>query len=111
MDTCDGLNQTMQYLRVRKLKMETPESTRASPPSGRVGASIDPTDAHPHVPIHLRDQKFLHFEHDGEVSQFSSLPFRLATATPPGFHQAGEGSKTDGTVKRDTNPRLLGLAH
>ena len=40
--------------------------------------SIDITDAY--LPIHLRDQKFLRFEHNGEVFQFSSLPFGLATA-------------------------------
>ena len=46
-----------------------------------MGASIDLTDAHPHVPIHLRD-KFLRFEHNGGVFQSSSLLFGLATGHP-----------------------------
>ena len=68
------------FLRVETFKMETPETIRASLHQGEWVTSIDLTDAYLHVPIHPRDQKFLRFEHRGDVFQFSSLPFGLATA-------------------------------
>ena len=68
------------FLAVPKFKMETPESIRASLRKGEWVSSIDLTDAYLHVPIHSQSQKYLRFHFKGVTYQFTSLPFRLATA-------------------------------
>ena len=60
--------------------METPESIRASLRKGEWVTSIDFTDAYLHIPIHAQSQKYLRFHFKGVTYQFTSLPFRLATA-------------------------------
>ena len=57
--------------------METPESIRTSLIPGEWVSSIDLSDAYLHIPIHPNSRKYLRFCH---VFQFTSLPFRLATA-------------------------------
>ena len=55
MATGDQPERSKQVLRVRKFKMETPETICASLRQGEWVTSIDLTDAYLHVPIHLRD--------------------------------------------------------
>ena len=69
-----------KFLAIPKFKMETPESIRASLRKGEWVTSIDLTDAYLHVPIHTQSQKYLRFHFKGVTYQFTSLPFRLATA-------------------------------
>ena len=61
-------------------KMETPESIRTSLIPGEWVSSIDLSDAYLHIPIHRNSRKHLRFCHRSQVFQFTSLPFRLATA-------------------------------
>ena len=68
------------FLLVERFKMETPESIRASLISGEWVSSIDLSDAYLHIPIHPNSRKYLRFCHKSQVFQFTSLPFRLATA-------------------------------
>ena len=60
--------------------METPESIRASLIPGEWVSSIELSDAYLHIPIHPNSRKYLRFCHRSQVFQFTSLPFRLATA-------------------------------
>ena len=69
-----------KFLAIPKFKMETPESIHASLRKGEWVTSIDLTDAYLHVPIHTQSQKYLRFHFQGVTVQFTSLPFRLATA-------------------------------
>ena len=68
------------FLHVEKFKMETPESIRTSLVPGEWVLSIDLSDAYLHIPIHPNSRKYLRFCHRSQVFQFTSLPFRLATA-------------------------------
>ena len=70
-----------KFLAIQKFKMETPESTRAFLRKGEWVTSIDLTVAYLHVPIHPQSQKYLRFHFKGVTYQFTSLPFRLATAS------------------------------
>ena len=70
-----------KFLAIPKFKMETPESIRASLRKGEWVTSIDLTDAYLHVPIHTQSQKYLRIHFQGVTYQFTSLPFRLATAS------------------------------
>ena len=65
---------------VEKFKMETPESIRTSLTPGEWLLSIDLSDASLHIPIHPNSRKYLRFCYRSQVFQFTSLPFRLATA-------------------------------
>ena len=65
---------------VEKFKMETPESIRTSLIPGKWVSSIDLSDTYLHIPIHPNSRKYLRFCHKSQVFQFTSLPFRLATA-------------------------------
>ena len=62
--------------------METPsmESIRTSLIPGEWVSSIDLADAYLHIPIHPNSRKYQRFCHGSQVFQFTSLPFRLATA-------------------------------
>ena len=88
--------------------METPESILASLRKGEWVTSIDLTDAYLHVPIHTQSQKYLRFHFQGVTYQFTSLPFGLATAPPPHFHQYSQGSKTDSPTIRNQAPPIAG---
>ena len=60
--------------------METPESIRTSLIPGKWVSSIDLSDTYLHIPIHPNSRKYLRFCYKSQVFQFTSLPFRLATA-------------------------------
>ena len=75
------LSSLNQFLTVSKFKMETPESIRASLRQGEWVTSIDLSDAYLHLPIHPQSRKFLRFHHQWNSYQFTSLLFRLATAS------------------------------
>ena len=68
------------FLLVKRFKMETSESIRASLIPGKWVSSIDLSDAYLHSPIHQNSRKHLWFFHNSQVLQFTSLPFSLATA-------------------------------
>ena len=68
------------FLLVKRFKMETSESIRASLIPGKWVSSIDLSDAYLHIPIHQNSRKHLWFFHNSQVFQFTSLPFSLATA-------------------------------
>ena len=68
------------FLLVENFKMETPESIRASLIPGEWVSLIDLSDTYLHIPIHPNSIKYLRFCHKSQVFQFTSLPFRLATA-------------------------------
>ena len=74
------LSRLNTFLHVEKFKMETLESIRTSPIPGEWVSSIDLSDAYLHIPIHRNSRKYLRFCHRSQVFQFTSLPFRLATA-------------------------------
>ena len=68
------------FLLVQWFKMEIPESIRASLIPREWVSSIDLADTYLHIPIHPNSRKYLRFCHRSQVFQFTSLPFRLATA-------------------------------
>ena len=74
------LSRLNTFLHVEKFKMETPESIRTSLIPGEWVSSIDLSDAYLHIPIHPNSRKYLRFCYRSQVFQFTSLPFRLATA-------------------------------
>ena len=61
-----------KFLAIPKLKMETPESIRASLRKGEWVTSIDLTDAYLHIPIHTQSQKYLRFHFKSVTYQFTS---------------------------------------
>ena len=74
------LSRLNTFLLVERFKLETSESIRASLIPGEWVSSIDLADAHLHIPIHPNSRKYLRFCQRLQVFQFTSLPFRLATA-------------------------------
>ena len=68
------------FLHVEKFKMETPESIRTFLISGEWVSLIDLSDTYLHIPFHSNSRKYLRFCYRSQVFQFTSLPFRLATA-------------------------------
>ena len=74
------LSRLNTFLLVERFKMETPESIRASLIPGEWVSSKVLADAYLHIPIHPNSRKYLRFCHRLQVFQFTSLPFRLATA-------------------------------
>ena len=80
------------FLHVEKFKMETPESLRTSLIPGKWVSSMDLLDAYLQIPIHPNLRKYLRFCHRLHVFQFTSLPFRLATA-PQVFTMIGKEVK------------------
>ena len=74
------LSKLNAFLLVERLKMETPESIRASLIPGEWVSLLDLSDAYLHIPIHPNSRKHLRFCHMSQVFQFTSLAFRLATA-------------------------------
>ena len=75
-----GLSRLNTFLYVEKFKMETPASIRTSLIPREWVSSIELSDAYLHIPIHPNSRKYLRFCYRSEVFQFTSLPFRLATA-------------------------------
>ena len=74
------LSRLNSFLLVKRFKMETPESIRASLIPGQWVSSIDLSDAYLHIRILPNSRKYLRFCHRSQVFQFTSLPFGLATA-------------------------------
>ena len=74
------LSRLNTFLHVEKFKMETPESIRTCLIPGEWVSSIDLSDAYLHIPIHPNSRKYLRFCYKSQVFQFTSLPFRRATA-------------------------------
>ena len=74
------LSRLNTFLLVERLKMETPESIRASLIPGEWVSLIDLSDAYLHVPIHQNSRKYVRFYHILQLFQFTSLPFGLASA-------------------------------
>ena len=68
------------FLKVEKLKMETPETIRTSLQTGEWVTSIDFKDAYFHIPIQEQSRKYLRFHVQGQTYQFKALPFGLSTA-------------------------------
>ena len=77
-DIC--LSRLNTFLHVENFKMETPDSIRTSLIPGEWVSWIDLSDAYLHISIHPNSRKYLIFCHRSQVFQFTSLPFRLATA-------------------------------
>ena len=73
------LSRLNTFLVVERFKMEIPESIRPSLILGEWVSTIDLSDANLHISIHPTSRKYLRF-HGSQVFQFTSLPFRLATA-------------------------------
>ena len=69
-----------KYLNVPTFKMETAEKIRNSLKTNEWVCSIDIKDAYFHILIHQNSQKYLRFQTNLGVYQFSALPFGLATA-------------------------------
>ena len=98
------LSRLNTFLHVEKFKMETPESIKTSLIPGEWVSSIDLSDAYLHIPIHPNSMKYLRFCHRSQVSQFTSLPFGLATA-PPGLYNDCKGSEANDPLPRtQTSP-------
>ena len=74
------LSRLNTFVLVERFKMKTPESIRASLIPGEWVSSIDLSNAYLHMLIHPNSRKYLRFCHKSQVFQFTSLPFRLATA-------------------------------
>ena len=88
--------------------METPESIRTSLVLGEWVSSIDLSDAYLHIPIHPNSRKYLRFCHRSQVFQFTSLPFGLATAPPPGLYNDCKGSEANGPLQRTRTSPIPG---
>ena len=101
------LSRLNTFLHVEKFKMETPESIRTSLVPGEWVSLIDLSDAYLHIPIHPNSRKYLRFCYKAQVFQFTSLPFRLATA-PPGLYDDRKGSETNGPLTRTQNSPIPG---
>ena len=74
------LSRLNTFLHVEKFKMETRESIGTSLIPGEWVSSKDLSDAYLHIPILPNSRKYLRFCYKSQVFQFTSLPFRLATA-------------------------------
>ena len=77
-----NLSRPSTFLLVERFKMETPESIRASWIPWEWVSLIDLADTYLHIPIHPNSRKYQtqRFCHRLQMFQFTSLPFRLATA-------------------------------
>ena len=80
-EVSNRLKQAQHLPTCRKvLKMETPESIRASLIPGERVSSIYLSEAYLYISIHPNSRKYLRFCHKSQVFQSTSLPFGLATA-------------------------------
>ena len=69
-----------RHMVVPHFKMETQGSVRSAIRSQEWAVSIDIRDAYLHVPMHQAVRKYLRFEVNKKVYQFTCLPFGLATS-------------------------------
>ena len=74
------LSNLNKFLKVKKFKMETPETIRTSLQTGEWVTSTDFKDAYFHIPIQKQSRKYLRFHAQGKTYQFKALPFGLSTA-------------------------------
>lgn len=75
-----NLKKLNKSIRAKRFRMDTLQVVMENLVVGEYVTSIDLKDAYFHVPIHLRDRKFLRFAVEGEVFEFQVLPFGLSTA-------------------------------
>ena len=59
------------FLLVKKFKIKTPESIRASDSRGM---GVDLSDTYLQIPIHQNSRKYLRYCHNSQVFQFTSFP-------------------------------------
>ena len=98
------LNRLNTLLHVEKFKMETTDSIRTSLIPGEWVSSIDLSDVYLHIPIQPNSRKYLRFCRRSQVFQFTSLPFRLATA-PQVFTMIVKEVEANGPLQRtQTSP-------
>ena len=69
-----------RHMVIPHFKMETQGSVRAAIRSQEWTVFIDILDAYLHVPMHQAARKYLRFEVNKKVYQFTCLPFGLATS-------------------------------
>lgn len=69
-----------QFTLVDSFKMESVNSISLALRRGEWATSVDLADAYLHIPMHPLSWRYLRFALDGEVYEFRSLPFGLATA-------------------------------
>ena len=74
------LSKLNTFLKVKKFKMETPETIRTSLRQGEWVTSVDFKDAYFHIPIQEQSRKYLRFHVQGQTYQFKALSFGLSTA-------------------------------
>ena len=73
------LSNLNQFLKVKKFKMETPETIRTSLQQGEWVTSIS-FDTCFHILIQEQPRKYLRFHDQGQTYQFKALPFALSLA-------------------------------
>ena len=66
-----------RYIKKQPFKMETVKSVRHPIANNDWAVSIDVTDAYLHVPIHPQSRKYLRFDHEDQIFQFTALPFGM----------------------------------
>ena len=91
-EACHRTKQAQHFSTCRKVQNGNSRVHQDFPDSGGVGIvdrSIGPLPSHPHSSTL---KKYLRFCHRSQLFQFTSLPFRLATA-PPGFHNDCKGGE------------------
>ena len=77
-EASNRLKQTQHFSACRKVQNGNFRVHQDLP--GEWVSPIDLSDAYLHIPIHPNSRKYLRFCHRSQVFQFTSLPFRLATA-------------------------------
>ena len=92
------------FLPVKRFKIKTPESIRASLIPGEWVSSIDLSDAYLHIPIHPNSRKYLRFCHKSQVFQFTSL---RASHGPTGLYNDCKRSGAHGPDKGNQTSQYL----
>ena len=85
------------FLITESFKMETPETIRTSLQAGEWVTSIDFKDTYFHIPIHSQSRKYMRFYIQGQLYQFTVVPYGLSTA-PIEFTVVARG-QTDGSTE------------
>ena len=67
------------FLKVKKFKMETPETIRLSLQEGEWVTLLNISDAYFHIPTHPKSRKYVRFACQGQTFQFKAFPFGLST--------------------------------
>ena len=96
--SCDRPFQLNRHLVIPHFQMETAQTVRAAVRQDEWTVSIDIKDVYLHVPMSQSVRKFLRFCVNKKTSQFTCLPFGLATS--PRVHQtpASCGAVTEVTM-------------